>query len=387
VRILFLCEGNAETSDSWSGVSLSVVEHLRSLGHDVVTGDVDVYGWHRARVALSTFALGRRRWWVRYHLLGPGFRARSARAARLLLRHGDGVDIVFQVGATFRVPHARAPLVMYCDSNIELSARAASTGFSEAAALTANEIAEIRAREAEVYRSASLVFTMSEMLRRSFITDFGLDGDRLVTVHCAPNMPLPEVGPPGRSASPPRVLFVGRDYGRKGGALLLEAFAIVRQRIPEARLLMVGCEVPRPRPPWLDLLEYQSRDTEAGRLAMDRAYRESTVFCLPTRFEPFGTSFVEAMGYGLPCVGPRAWAVPEIIVHGETGYLVDPGDPVALADALVRLLGDPALARRLGRAGRERVLERFTWPAIAERMSQAMGELLDGIRPRYEGTR
>ena len=109
---------------------------------------------------------------------------------------------------------------------------------------------------------------------------------------------------------------------------------------------------------------------------MDRLYRSADVFCLPTRFEPFGTSFVEAMGYGLPCVGPKAWAVPEIIEDGRTGYLVPPEDAESFAAALLELLRDSALRRRMGDAGRERAQGRFTWPGIAERMVQALEPVL-----------
>ena len=109
---------------------------------------------------------------------------------------------------------------------------------------------------------------------------------------------------------------------------------------------------------------------------MDRFYRTASVFCLPTRFEPFGTSFVEAMGYALPCVGPDAWAIPEIIVHDETGFLVPPEDPRALADALIRLLENPDRARRMGKLGRGRTLEHFTWPGITGRMAEALSGLI-----------
>jgi alpha-maltose-1-phosphate synthase len=377
MKILMLCEGDAETRDSWSGVSMSVVEHLRALGHTVATADVDLYGPRRWLLALRTFSPGRKRWWVRYHLHGAAFRARSRVAARRIGELGDGVDIVFQIGATFRVATGGIPLVLYCDSNIELSRSAIPSGHSEAAFLTGRELDDIRERESQVYADADLIFTMSEVLRQSFLEVFRIPAHRLVTIHCGPNVDVAELAlGPGAAANAPTVLFVGRDFPRKGGDLLMRAFPEVRRRVPNARLVVVGHRPPGRRPEWATFLGYLSRDTPAGAAALDRVYRQASVFCLPTRFEPFGTSFVEAMLYGLPCVGPDAWAVPEIIIHGETGFLVAPEDARALADALARALEDPVLARRMGARGRSRAVECFSWAGMADRMTRHMAPLV-----------
>jgi glycosyltransferase involved in cell wall biosynthesis len=130
--------------------------------------------------------------------------------------------------------------------------------------------------------------------------------------------------------------------------------------------------VPGDAPDGVEFVPFQSRDTPGGREAMDRAYRTADVFCIPTRFEPFGTSFVEAMLYGLPCVGPRAWAVPEIIFDGETGILAIPEDPDSYAEALARLLLDRDLARAMGRAGRTRAVAEFSWSGVASKIRDAL---------------
>ena len=110
-----------------------------------------------------------------------------------------------------------------------------------------------------------------------------------------------------------------------------------------------------------------------GREALARLYATASIFALPTRREAFGLSFVEAMAFGLPAIGSRIEAIPEIIADGETGLLVPPGDPAALAEAISTLLGDPARARRMGAAGRARVAGRFSWRLAAESMLEAMG--------------
>lgn len=110
----------------------------------------------------------------------------------------------------------------------------------------------------------------------------------------------------------------------------------------------------------------------------------ATVFVCPSVYEPFGLVNLEAMACETAVVASRVGGIPEVVVDGETGFLVDydPSQPerfqAALAERIAVLLSDPALARRMGRAGRRRVLELFSWASIAERTIQLYNTLLDG---------
>jgi glycosyltransferase involved in cell wall biosynthesis len=96
---------------------------------------------------------------------------------------------------------------------------------------------------------------------------------------------------------------------------------------------------------------------------------------MTSRYEPFGNAFLEAMAYGLPCVGADRCAMPEIIDAGRTGLLVPPEDPVALARALRELADDPGRAQAMGEAGFGRLHERFTWDVVT-------GRIVDEIEAR-----
>jgi glycosyltransferase involved in cell wall biosynthesis len=102
-----------------------------------------------------------------------------------------------------------------------------------------------------------------------------------------------------------------------------------------------------------------------------RLHSHATVFVCPSVYEPFGLVILEAMACETPVVASRVGGIPEIVVEGETGYLVDldPADPNGftdrLAERLEKLLGDPTLAAKMGKAGRERVVRHFGWGAIA----------------------
>jgi glycosyltransferase involved in cell wall biosynthesis len=373
VRIALLTEGDAETRDSWSGSALSVVEALRGRGHEVACGDVDLAGFDRVRAALQSFSPDRARWGVKYHLGAPAFALRSRRADRHLREHAGAIDVALQIGATCRPrPIPGVPLVLYCDSNILLAshAQAVDSAVSDFHHLSPGEVKQIEQRETGVYRQASAILTMSERLRRSFIEDFGLPAEKVHTIHAGPNFDPDRIPVRGmqRPDGPPTVLFVGRAFERKGGDVILAAFARVRAELPAARLLIVGPSDLRLDQPGVTCLGFLDKQTPAGWQALCDAYASADVFCLPTRFEPFGIAFLEAMFFGVPCVGPDEWAVPEMIRDGVTGHLATPGDERAFADRLVTLLRDPGAAARMGTEGRRLARESFTWPASIDRM-------------------
>ena len=126
-----------------------------------------------------------------------------------------------------------------------------------------------------------------------------------------------------------------------------------------------------------------------GRVGADdlrRAYAGASVFVLPSIVdargdtEGLGVVLLEAMSYGVPVIGSNLGGITDIITDGETGLLVPPGDPVALAAALERLAGNSDFARRLGEAGHRHVRERFSWSAILAQWQVCYTAALSGGR-------
>jgi alpha-maltose-1-phosphate synthase len=223
-----------------------------------------------------------------------------------------------------------------------------------------------RTREARVYRGAATIFSMSEFAARSLVRDYGVDPERVRVVGAGPNVaPSPADGGAGRE---PAILFVGRNFVPKGGPDLVEAFRRVRREHPRARLWIVSQTAPAQLPEGAIFHGPLRPD------ALAALYARASVFALPTLREAFGLALVEAMCFGLPVIASRIEAIPEIVSDGETGVLVPPRDPAALAAALSSLLADPARARHLGAAGRARAAERFGW-------DRAVGRMLDVLRP------
>jgi len=371
VHVLVISTGDPETRASWSGITKSVVDQLRLDGHQVSTGNVEPRGADRYLAAAATFSPNNARWHVRYTLDRVPFSLRSRRAARCISAAGS-LDWILQIGATFEpLGHGSIPYFCYCDSNIAMAERGRSTGHSHAASLSPIELDAILRRERAVYQNATGIFAIHERLRRSFIDDFQIPEGRTRAVYAGPNFDVAHVPPrtslPG--GRPPTVLFVGGQWERKGGDVLLAGFERVRSTIPAARLIVVG-PPESVRGANVEWLGYLNKDTPEGWRALVDAYQRADVFCLPTRFEPFGIAFLEAMWFGLPCIGTDVWAVPEIVIDGDTGFTVPPEDPDQLADRLCSLLTDRKLAAAMGQAGRRRVKAVFTWPAVTARMME-----------------
>ena len=378
LRVLVLCEGDAETLRSWSGTSKSVVDHLRKAGHEVRTGDVELYGLPRVLGIAASWSPSRFRWWVRYRLSRLPFELRSRRARRHIDRYRGEVDLILQFGATFEPRgHGLLPYALYCDGNARLAERGETGGLAEVSVLTERELREVVDRESRVYEGASKVFTFSGPLTESFIEDFGLPSDRVRTVHAGPNIDPAAVPPPlpSSSTAPPTVLFVGRKFDRKGGDLLLSAFEKVRAEFPDATLKVVGPEIPSESPAGVQFLGFLRKDVPEEESRLCQAYSEADVFCLPTRFEPFGVVFLEAMLHGLPCIGPNAWAVPEMIIDGETGFLVEPENIDDIANAIQTCFRARDRARAMGMAGRKRAIEYFLWDKVVGRIVDGLHEI------------
>lgn len=380
LNILLLSDGDPEAWSAWSGITRSLVTHLRLAGHTVACGNVDVQSVDRWVAAAAAFAPKRDRWGTRYHLGGVPFRLRSRRARRLAAAHRGRVDAVVQIGATFDVGQAAgAPYCVCSDSNILMAQHGVSTGCSDAARLTPGEVEGIRRREARVYHGAAAIFPLSARLGRSFVEDFGVPAERVRPIYAGPNLEPPaDLGfLEDDQSRPPTVLFVGLQFQRKGGDVLVESFRRVRAVLPTAQLLLAGVPngfVDAPGVSCLGVLD-KNRPDDAAALAA--AYAAADVFALPTRFEPFGIAYVEAMHFGLPCIGPNAWAVPEIIDDGGTGFLIQADDVAALTDRLLELLTDRARAREMGAAARRRAAELFTWPRVIDRMTDTLMSIVD----------
>jgi glycosyltransferase involved in cell wall biosynthesis len=267
---------------------------------------------------------------------------------------------------------SRVPTFLYQDINIALDTQLIATHGPEASNMLPSSPELRRRLGAERLaraRSAAGVFTMSRWFADYLVSE-GVNSDRVVVAPAGMNNPPTAVR--DADAQPTgRVLFVGRDFHRKGGDLVVEAVRRLRAGGVDARLTIAGPESwpgPGAIPQFVDFRG------PLGATEVAAIYAAHDVFAMPSRVEGFGIVFSEALAAGVPCVARRAFAMPELIEDGVSGALVDDDDPDKLAAAIGGVLADPEMYRTVAQR-RDDVRRERDWSTVAAGMVDAMRRL------------
>jgi glycosyltransferase involved in cell wall biosynthesis len=182
--------------------------------------------------------------------------------------------------------------------------------------------------------------------------------------------------------TPARIAFVGRLTRDKGAYDLLEAVALLREWQPAVRVELAGdgdADAIARRARELGISERVLIRGWCSTEERSRLLARAALFVLPSHVEGLPMSLLEAMAAGCPVVATRVGGIPDVVADGANGLLVGHGDPVALAAAIVKVLADPALAERLGRAARQAIARRHSPAAAVERLGNIYSEL--GVAP------
>lgn len=216
------------------------------------------------------------------------------------------------------------------------------------------------------------------------LAGLGFRRDRMRVIHNGVDSgrfrPIPTASPSSvPAARPPTVLFVGRFTMVKGIGTLVRAIPGVLRAVPDVMFQFTGKV-----PPQLD--EMFSLSPEIRRhlrflgyvpdQSLPELYGLATLAVVPSLYDSFPFTVLEAMATGAPIVASRVGGIPEAITSGEEGILVEPGAPDQLAEAIVGLLQDPGQRRRLGASARRRAFTEFTWTRTARATYEGYCEAL-----------
>ena len=230
----------------------------------------------------------------------------------------------------------------------------------------------------KVARQLPKILTVSESSRRDIVTDFGVDPSRLEVITLGvDDVFVPPTAPrvPGRI-----VAMASADAPMKGIATLLEAFAKLRTE-RDVELLLVTSLKPGGRTERLidelGIVDHVTFVNGISDAALVDVMGSAEVACVPSLYEGFSLPTAELMACATPLVVSRAGAIPEVVGDdGACATLVTPGDVGELEAAIVELLDDPERREAMGRAGRARVLEKFSWRAVASATAAAYEEVI-----------
>jgi glycosyltransferase involved in cell wall biosynthesis len=216
-----------------------------------------------------------------------------------------------------------------------------------------------RALYANVYGTAVGLVGWSNWVKQSFVEDYGFPEQHVAVI--PPGVDVEQFVAGDRNHELPRILFVGGDFERKGGALLLEVF---RQRLRgRAELILVTRDEVRTQPGVSVHHNIRANSPELREL-----YATSDLFVLPTLADCYSLVLMEALTAGMPVIATRVGGIPDIVLEGKTGHLLDAGDSAALGDAIEALVIDSNRRRSMGEHGRADALQRFDARENARRL-------------------
>jgi glycosyltransferase involved in cell wall biosynthesis len=298
-----------------------------------------------------TLNIGNRRLYTRYFFN----KLRTAIVKRL---QGRDYLFTFQTQSLFDASIPGTPHFLYTDHTalVNLTYK----GFNENS-LPSKSWIEC---EKEIYHHATLNFTMSENVTDSIVKDYHISSNRVTNVLCGPciDVSRSELFDDLRFSNQ-KILFVGIEWERKGGPILEAAFQIVLKKFPNATLDVVGCS-PKLNTPNCNIV---------GKVQLSEVskyYRNASVFCLPTRFDPNPNVCFEAMAYKLPVISTHGGSRPEFVIEGKSGYLVEVDNSQQLAQKLIEMLDSPQKCKSFGEYGHQLVWDTYTWEKMGTKIKQ-----------------
>ncbi len=224
--------------------------------------------------------------------------------------------------------------------------------------------------EKKIYQNANIVFSTSNFVVKSVIEDYDCDAEKAVCVYSGINVDA-DIEIDKKNYADKHILFVGIGWERKDGPLVVEAFKGALNAHPDAKLTIVGCQ------PEIDVKGV----SVVGRVPKEEVaqyYQAATIFCMPSKLEPSAAALAEAAAHGIPVISTDIGGTPDRVIHGETGYLIEPGDKEALTKYLIALLDDQKKRREFGRKGYEIAKDRFRWENVGNRIKTHIQAALQG---------
>ncbi|GAA1882470.1 glycosyltransferase family 4 protein [Lapillicoccus jejuensis] len=361
----FACHWGPDRDAAWSGTPVRLLGALQPL-LDVQDLDVTLPPAVRQVLRVASARRTPTGWRSHWRHSPIGVAAVERRTRALAARRAAGAPVL-QVGDLAQLDQ---PYYLLQDLSYELLLQEmeAHPTVPHFRTLDRRDLERLHRRQQHLYRRATGVLAMSRWLADSVVRS-GADPARVHVVNPGVNVPLADTPvaarrPGGRA----RLLFVGRDFDTKAGDTVVRAYALLRDRLGDTVTLTIAGPKALPgglpRPPGLDV-----RGPLPGSAVRD-LYEQHDLLVMPSRFEGFGIVFAEALSRGLPVVGRRACAMPEII-DAVSGGLVDGDDPEELAAVVTRVLGDDAVYATCAARAPER-REHYTWGRAAAQVASVV---------------
>ena len=281
--------------------------------------------------------------------------------------NGTGyIDAVLQVGTNVCV--RRNGVRHYCRTDMTIAQGVTAKQFS-VAKLNGRRISEAIETQREIFENCDGIFVTSNWVKESINRDYGIDHAKIHVIGAGASLPM-DLGIEEKQPNY-NILFVGRNWQRKGGPILVQVFEMVKQKFPQAKLTIIGCR-PSLSTDGVEVLGYLDKTDADQSHAIEQAYSNATILCVPSFFDPFGMVWMESQFKGVVPVTFAGEGRAEAVRDGVTGVLVKERTAEALSEVIIDLLGDTDRIRRMSLAGQKFVRENFTWDKVARKMLDVM---------------
>ncbi|AGX43822.1 glycosyltransferase family 4 protein [Clostridium saccharobutylicum] len=224
-----------------------------------------------------------------------------------------------------------------------------------------DDMSRRRENQFKFYNNIHGIFTMGKWLANNLVEYSKIPKEKVHWVGGGINLNIKKVKPFPKSKN--KILFVGRDFFRKGGDLVYKAFKVLKRYLPNVELYVAG---PKEWP----LKDKDDNLRFLGEINSDELsdyFNLCDIFCMPSRFEAYGLVFIEALVYGLPCIGRNNFEMKEFIKEGYNGYLIENDDIEQLAIKMYQLLNNDDIKSNVV-TNRNKYIKEYSWDTVADRI-------------------
>ncbi|MGF1447691.1 MAG: glycosyltransferase family 4 protein [Pikeienuella sp.] len=364
---------------TWSGTPYFMAEALSGhLGSVVHLGPFSRLPLRFAKIVgqIGHRITGRTYWGYANRLRAAVHRAEARRRCR-----GAQPDLVVAAAASAVVASLppEVPVIYSSDATFRLI----QGYYPEFTNLSRNSRRMGEQMEQSALTRADLVILPSEWAARSAIEDYGTDPAKIHVIPFGANL----IDPPSRrevleTAAPhraPKLLFVGKEWHRKGGDVAVDTLHMLRAQGIQATLSLLGCrpEGVDPSTPGLEILGFLDKSDSAARARFERAFAEADFLLMPVRAECLGIVFAEAAAHSLPVLSTRTGGVSSMVSDGETGALLSPGATgEAFAARIREIMAEPGRHRAMRLAARARFEQLLNWDHWGARVAELAHQML-----------
>ena len=222
--------------------------------------------------------------------------------------------------------------------------------------------------EKKYFEICSCIFTMGKWYKNYLVDKCKIDSHKVFHVGGGINLNIECIDYSKKKGN--KILFVGRNFKRKGGELVYKAFTLLKTKYPECELHIAGPA----QNPIKESLQGCYFYGECTKDVLSSLFNKCDIFCMPSYFEAYGLVFIEALTYGLPCIGRNAFEMPNFIQDSESGFLINDDNVEVLSQKMYDLLKNEKIKENV-RNKKDYYVQEYSWDTVAKRIIKTINEI------------